>query len=192
VKKRLRLLTSVLAALLAVYVAVTFVQVWTASHWEDTRPTQAIVVMGAAQYNGTPSPVLQGRLDRALELYEAGVADVVVVTGGSQVGDITTEAATGYVYLRDRGVPDDALRLEVDGTSTWESLAATERFLNQDAIDEVVIVSDPYHSLRLVATANDVGLEARVAPTRQRTTFSLLVRETVAVSAGRLIGFRRL
>ena len=119
----------VVLVLLAAYVAVTFVQVYRASRHDGARAADAIIVLGAAQYDGTPSPVLQDRLDHALALYEDGLADHIVLTGGRQEGDRFTEATAGYNYLRDQGVPDEALMKEVDGTSTWESLRASARFL---------------------------------------------------------------
>jgi vancomycin permeability regulator SanA len=88
------------------YVGGTFLQVWATSHRDDSGATDAVVVLGAAQYNGRPSPVLQARLDHALELYEAGQADAVIVTGGKQAGDQFTEAFSGYDYLKGEGVPE--------------------------------------------------------------------------------------
>ena len=122
----LRVVSIVLLALL-VYFIVTFIEVYRASNHDGARRADAIVVLGAAQYNGTPSPVLQDRLDHALELYREGLAETIVVTGGRQEGDKYTEATTGYNYLRAHGVPDGALMKEVDGKSTWESLEASAR-----------------------------------------------------------------
>jgi vancomycin permeability regulator SanA len=94
-----------LAALVVLYVGVTFAQVWWASRSNDNRPASAIVVMGAAQWNGKPSPVLQGRLDHAVALYDDGVAPLIVVTGGKQAGDAVTQGRSGYDYLRSSGTP---------------------------------------------------------------------------------------
>jgi uncharacterized SAM-binding protein YcdF (DUF218 family) len=176
----------------AVYLAVTFFQVWNTSRADDARPADAIVVLGAAQYSGTPSPALAGRLDHALALHEEGMAPLIVVTGGGQEGDITTEAKTGYDYLRDRGVPDEEILLEVDGTSTYESLRAAKRFLEPREIVDVILVSDPSHSHRARDIAEEVGLVAVVSPTGASTTMSQLVRETGAVAVGQLITYRRL
>jgi uncharacterized SAM-binding protein YcdF (DUF218 family) len=195
-KPRLRrpVLLAVLGALLigVGYVGITFLQVWNTSRADDARPAEAIVVLGAAQYSGTPSPALAGRLDHALALYDEGLAPLIVVTGGGQEGDITTEAKTGYDYLRDRGVPDEAILLEVDGTSTYESLRAAKRFLEPRDVDDVILVSDPSHSHRSRDIAEEVGLVAVVSPTGASTTWSQLVRETGAVAVGQLISYRRL
>ena len=94
-------LVVLLAALL--YYVVTFVQVWWAARQDDTRRSQAIVVLGAAQYNGRPSPVFKARLDHAATLYHDRVAPLVVVTGGKQTGDMFTEATSGANYLHDKG-----------------------------------------------------------------------------------------
>ncbi|MGK2950120.1 MAG: YdcF family protein [Acidimicrobiales bacterium] len=187
------LLLGVLAVL---YVSVTFVQVYRASRHDGARQADAIIVLGAAQYDGRPSPVLQDRLDHALELYEAGLATTVVLTGGRQEGDRFTEATAGYNYLRDRGVPDEHLLKEVGGTSTFESLAASARFLRDRGLTTVVLVTSDYHAYRVEAIAEEVGLDASVSPTTTRLSgtheLRQLGRETLAVAVGRIIGYDRL
>lgn len=183
------------------YVGVTFAQVVATSHRDDTpnaqaTKAQAIIVLGAAQYDGVPSPVLKARLEHALELYRWGIAPVVVVTGGRQPGDRFTEATAGYDYLRRRGVPDSAIRKEVHGSTTWESLRAASTFLEKEGITDVVLVSDGYHSKRLLEIAGEVGLSARVSPSTESlsgsTRLRAEVRETLAVSIGRITGFHLL
>lgn len=196
--RRRRILRLVLLAmgLLVAYVAITFIQVYRASRHDGAAPADAIIVLGAAQYDGRPSPVLQDRLDHALELFEADLAPLIVVTGGRQEGDRFTEATTGYTYLRNQGVPDDALLKEVDGHSTWESLAASARFLTARDLTRVVLVTDGYHAYRVEAIAEDSGLDARVSPTDTRLSgaeeLRQLTRETAAVALGRIIGYDRL
>ncbi|HSL57188.1 MAG TPA: YdcF family protein [Acidimicrobiales bacterium] len=180
------------SALLALFVAVTFAQVWAVADDDQAGPADAIVVLGAAQYDGDPSPVLQARLDHAFELWDAGHAALIVVTGGRQSGDRFTQAQAGYRYLRDRGVPDPALLLEVDGDSTYTEMAATARILRARGLDSALMVSDGYHSRRLLDIADEVGLDGAVSPTDTGFGVRDLVRETAAVSAGRLVGFRRL
>jgi uncharacterized SAM-binding protein YcdF (DUF218 family) len=187
---------SVLLLLVVAYVGITFVQVYRASRYDGARPADTLLVLGAAQYDGRPSQVLQDRLDHALELYEAGVAPRIVLTGGRQAGDRFTEATAGYNYLRDRGVPDEALLREVDGSNTYESLAASARFLRDAGYTDVVLVTDGYHALRVDGIADDLGLDASVSPSGNRLSrggeLRQLVRETAAVSVGRLIGWDRL
>lgn len=175
---------------------VTFVQVYRASIRDGAQPADAIVVLGAAQYNGVPSPVLQDRLDHALELYEGSLASKIVITGGRQKGDRFTEATAGYNYLRAHGVPDEDLLKEVDGSSTWESLAASARFLVTQELTTVVLVTDGYHAYRVEAIAEDLGLDASVSPSETRLSWRgelrQLGRESVAVALGRVIGYDRL
>jgi uncharacterized SAM-binding protein YcdF (DUF218 family) len=175
-----------------VYLTVTFVQVWQASNRDEARPSQAIIVLGAAQYDGEPSPVLARRLDHAAELYLEGVAPLIVVTGGRQPGDRFTEAAASARYLESLGVPGQDIEREVQGGSSWESLAATARFLRADGITRVVLVSDPYHAMRIDGIAHDLGLDAVVSPSDGGAPIGSLLRETAAVAVGRIIGYDRL
>ncbi len=174
------------------YVGATFVQVRLVGGAGEVDTADAIVVLGAAQYDGEPSPVLAARLGHALDLYADGVADVVVVTGGNQPGDRFTEAGAGAVWLLERGIPDAAIRREVQGASTWEQLAATARFLRAEGREQVVLVSDPSHTARLRAVADEVGLDAVVSPVPGASVSARTwARETAAMAIGRLVGFRR-
>lgn len=177
-----------------VYVGVTFVQVWHASLQDEAQQADAMIVLGAAQYDGRPSPALQERLDHAVELYEAGHAPVVWVTGGNQPGDRFTEGFSGYEYLREHGLPDSALRIENQGSNSWESLAAAGRFLRREGHRRVLLVSHPSHSYRLASIATELGLSPTVSPARAGggVRAGALARETAAVSLGRLVGYRRL
>jgi len=174
-----------------VYVGFTFIQVLVASGRDQRETVDAIVVLGAAQYDGAPSPVLAGRLDHAYELWLDGVAPLVVTTGSNQEGDRFTEGFAGFEYLRFEGIPEDELLVITDGSSTWEQLAATARQLRARDLDSVVMVSDPYHTLRLTQIASEVGLSATVSSTEGSASLRQLVRETAAVSLGRILGYRR-
>ena len=181
-----------------VYLTVTFVQVWQASRRDDARPAEAIVVFGAAQYNGRPSPVLRARLDHAAGLYEREVAPIIVVTGGKRPGDQTNEAAASADYLRnEHGITEDAVRREVDSENSWQQMASTANFLRREGKEQVILVTDPFHAARVQAMAEELGLDSHVSPTRTRPiggTRELrhFARETLAVAAGRVVGFRRL
>lgn len=159
---------------------------------DDRSTTEAIVVLGAAQYDGTPSPVLQGRLDHALELYRAGVAPKVVLTGSKQSEDRFTEAYAGFTYLLGKGVPEDAMSIVTDGTSTYESLAATARVLEDEGIVQVTLVSDGYHNRRMLGIASELGLDPTVSGSDSALNPLRTAKESAAVGAGELIGFRRL
>ncbi len=166
-RRRRRLVVGLLAlfGLVTLYYLVCLYQVWRSARNDEARPADAIVVLGAAQYDGRPSPVLAARLDHALALWREGQAPRIVVTGGKRPGDRYTEATASADYLIARGVPDSAILREVQGTSTWESLAATARILRNRGLESVLVVSDPYHSLRARETARELGLDAYASPT---------------------------
>lgn len=188
---------AVLLAVFVLYVGLTFAQVVQVARRNQAQPAGAIVIMGAAQFDGTPSAVFESRLQHGLDLYDEGLAERVVVTGGRQEGDRFTEAESGANWLRARGVPDEALRLEVDGSNSYEQLAASANFLAGEDVREVIVVSDPFHGKRLEEIADELDLVAHVSPTGTSpisgwSEARAMVRETVAVSVGRLIGYRRL
>jgi uncharacterized SAM-binding protein YcdF (DUF218 family) len=181
-----------LAVLSGLYVSFTFWQVWHASRVDARRPSDAIVVLGAAQYDGRPSPVLQARLDTAYDLYERGLAPLVVTTGANQVGDRHTEAESGYDYLRDKGVPESALLAIPIGSNTWEELSATADELQARGGSSVVLVSDSYHAYRVDHVADEVGLDGVVVSTPGSAPLSRLLRETAGASVGRFVGYEAL
>jgi uncharacterized SAM-binding protein YcdF (DUF218 family) len=179
-----------------VYVAGTFVQVWWASRQDDAAPAQAIIVLGAAQFDGRPSAVLAARLDHTIDLYHRGIAPLIVVTGGNQPGDRFTEAEASATYLEERGIPGSAIERETTSRNSYDELAAAARFLRTRGITKVVLVSDPFHAFRIDAIADDVGLDALVSPTGSSPVsgFDLLEamgRETLAVAVGRITGYDR-
>lgn len=191
-----KILLAVLA-LTALYGVYTAWDVYRSAHSDQRPNADAIVVLGAAQYNGRPSPVLKARLDHAAKLYKAGIAKTVVVTGGKASGDDDTEASASAEYLGTLGVPDRDVLREVQGTSSWESLQASARFMKARGINKVVLVSDAFHNARINAMADDLGLEAYVSPTatspiQGREEMPYYTKEIVALGVGRIIGFSRL
>jgi uncharacterized SAM-binding protein YcdF (DUF218 family) len=184
-------------ALGAIYYFVTLLQVWQVGRSDQARPVDAIVVMGAAQYDGRPSPQLQARLDHVVGLWNRGLAPLVVVTGGNQPGDRFTEASASAQYLADHGVDPEAILQEDEGRSSWASLASVATMLHERGLDRVLLVSDPYHSLRIRLMAQDLGLTAYVSPTRTSPVrgaraFGKELKEAAGVAVGRIIGFDRL
>ena len=180
-----------------VYFGVTFFQVLLASRSNDDERVGAIIVLGAAQYDGEPSPVFRARLDHAATLFQDGLAPVVVVTGGRQQGDRLSEGQAGYGYLIGAGVPESALRLENAGANSWESLAAASRFLRDEGVTDVLLVSSPYHAMRIKEIATELGLRGYVSSTRTSpeglgSQLVHLGKETLAVGVGRIIGYGRL
>jgi len=176
------------------YLAATFVTVWQAAHRDGVRPASAIVVLGAAQYDGRPSPALKARLDHVVELWRNDKQASVVVTGGKQPGDRVTEATASANYLVGQGIPESKILREVSGRSSFESLAGSAAFLKRRGLTKVVLVSDAYHAARIEGIAEEVGLDASVSPTpatARSTDLGRYARETVAVAAARIVGFRR-
>jgi uncharacterized SAM-binding protein YcdF (DUF218 family) len=133
---------------------------------DDAPRSDAIVVLGAAQYNGVPSPVFRARLDHALELYEAGKAPLIIVAGGKMRGDRYTEGAAGARYLRREGVPEGALLAVGVGRDTRASLRAVAEAARPRGVRSTLIVSDPFHIYRSRQIASDLGFEAHGSPTR--------------------------
>lgn len=196
VRKGFKVLLYLLLALVG-YLLFTFGQVYLASRSDDAVKADAIVVFGAAQYDGEPSPVLKARLDHAAALYDRDLADLIVVTGGKQPGDRVTEATASADYLHTKGVPDQHIKREVQGRDSWHSLAAASVFLREEGRTEVLLVSDPFHAKRIRTMAQELKLTPHVSPTRTSpisgsTELTHFGRETVAVAIGRVIGFRRL
>ena len=186
----------VLVAVLAPvsYLAFTFASVWRAAHHDGARPAEAIVVLGAAQYDGRPSPALKARLDHVVELWQEDRTAHVVVTGGKQPGDRFTEASASATYLLGRGLPEEKILREVNGRSSFQSLADSAVFLKKRGLTRVVLVSDAYHAARIEGIAEEVGLDATVSPTptsRDTDHIGHYAKETLAVAAARIVGFRR-
>jgi uncharacterized SAM-binding protein YcdF (DUF218 family) len=185
----------VLAAV--IYLGVTFVQVFLASRRDEARPAEAIVVFGAAQYNGRPSPVLRARLDHAAELYDRDIASTIVVTGGKQPADEVNEATASYRYLHEKyGLADEAVLREVSSTNSWQQMASAANILRKRGKEKVILVTDPFHAARVQAMAEELGLDSHVSPTRTSPIHGVeelkhFGRETVAVAAGRIFGFRQ-
>jgi uncharacterized SAM-binding protein YcdF (DUF218 family) len=184
---------AVSAALLLV--ASTALAIWWTAR-QDSRPSSdAIVVLGSAQYNGVPSSIFEARLEHAVRLYEGGVAPVIVTVGGRKAGDEYTEAEAGREYLADAGVPDDALLAVQEGADTLESMRAVATEFAGRGWSTAVLVTDPWHAMRAERMAEDAGMEVTSSPTRQgpavqtRTTqFRYILRETAAYLLYRATG----
>jgi uncharacterized SAM-binding protein YcdF (DUF218 family) len=185
------------AAVLALLLLVTSTALaiwWNAR--QDSRPSSdAIVVLGSAQYNGVPSSIFQARLEHAKKLYEAGVAPVIVTVGGKATGDQFTEAEAGRDYLANAGVPRDALLAVPKGVDTLESMRVVAAAFDQRGLHSAVLVTDPWHAMRAQRMAQDSGIEATSSPTRQgpavqtrATQFRYILRETAAYLLYRATG----
>ncbi len=136
------------------------------SRRDQARPADAIIVLGAAHYVGRPSPVLKARLDHAVSLWKRGLAPRVILTGGIAEGDTTSEAAVGGRYVRKQGIPDSAIILETRGRTTRESLRAAAALMRARGTQRAILVSDPFHMLRLRILARRLGITPYTSPTR--------------------------
>ena len=183
----------VLAVVLLVVSTATAIW-WTAR--QDAQPaSDAIVVLGSAQYNGVPSSIFEARLEHALALWEDGVAPVVVTVGGKAAGDQFTEAEAGRAYLIDAGVPEESLLAVPEGVDTLESMRAVGAAYRERGWSSAVLVTDPWHAMRAERMAEDAGVSAESSPTRQgpavqtrATQFRYILRETAAYLFYRVTG----
>jgi len=160
-----RILRGALITVIVVWsVSAAAVLLWGAR--DRARASDAIVVLGAAQYVGRPSPVLRARLDHALDLWQRGLAPRLIFTGGTGVGDTTSEAAVSRIYALKHGVPDTAILMENEGHTTRESLAAVSVIMHARQMRTAILVSDPFHMLRLRILSTQYGVDAYTSPTK--------------------------
>jgi vancomycin permeability regulator SanA len=176
---------------------VTGIAVWYVAREDVRTHSDAILVLGAAQFNGRPSAVLEWRLEHALKLYREGVAPAIVTVGGNQPGDTYTEAGTGKAWLNQHGVPNSHLVAVRSGSDTLQSMVAVGREYRRLGWHSAVIVTDPWHALRSRTMARDNGITAVTSPTRsgptvgsRDTQFHYIVRETGGYLYYMLIGRR--
>jgi uncharacterized SAM-binding protein YcdF (DUF218 family) len=188
---------AVLLLLLIAYPTWIGYRVWSQANRDEVHSADAIVVLGAAQYDGDPSPVFQARLDHAAYLYDTGVSNTIIVTGGKAEGDRFSEAEAGETYLTDQqGVDSNRILRETEGTTTLESLEAVWDIAEPRDISSVLLVSDPMHSERIKMIASDLGFEEAYASRvsyqqldRSRETKAReLLREVVSIINYQLFG----
>jgi uncharacterized SAM-binding protein YcdF (DUF218 family) len=158
----------VLAGLIAAIAVAGYAayRIWDQGNRDERPPTDAIVVMGAAQYDGRPSPVFAARLDHAIDLFREGVARRLIVTGGKREGDRTTEAASARIYAVQHDVPDEAIISEDQSRTTLQSIRGVAALMRDEGFESAIFVSDPSHMLRVLRMASDEGITAYGSPTR--------------------------
>jgi uncharacterized SAM-binding protein YcdF (DUF218 family) len=183
--KPVRRVLSLVVLLVLLVVAGTAAKVWWVARQDERPRSDAIVVLGASQFDGRPSKVFASRLDHAAELFADGVAPRVVTLGGGRPGDRFTEAQAGATYLKAHGVT--SVLAVGEGGDTLQSLRALERALDGRGWDSVVLVTDPWHTLRSRRMAQDLGFEVHTSPTRsgpavatRGTELRYIARETAA------------
>lgn len=173
-----RRLVAALVLVVALVLAGTAADVWWTARTDDRQHTDAIVVLGASQYDGRPSAVLASRLDHARALFRDGVAPRILTVGGAAPGDRYTEAQSGEAYLRKHGVDRTRVLAIGKGRNTLQSLQALDSVMTARGWRSVTLVTDPWHSLRSRTMARDLGLTAQTSPTRKGP--SVRTRETEA------------
>ena len=159
--------------------------VWWTARQDDRPGSDAIVVLGASQFDGRPSSVFKARLQHARALYEDGIAPRVITVGGGRPGDRTTEAEAGAAFLRERGVEVVSVP---EGSNTLQSVQAVEDVMAEQGWRSAVVVTDPWHALRSRTMARDAGIDAQTSPTRagpsvrtRDTQLRYIARETLAL-----------
>jgi uncharacterized SAM-binding protein YcdF (DUF218 family) len=195
IKLAIRIAGLIVTAII-LYFGVTLVQVWLTSRSYDPHPAGAILVMGAAQYNGVPSPDLQSRLDEALILFRAGDAHVIMVTGNKEKGDLFTESEAGAHYLESKGVPSSDI-LEAGGDDSYENVNDAAAQLKARDIASLLVVTDPFHEDRSMAIVSELGFTPSPTPTKTSpingwSTVPYFLKEATGVGLGRIIGFNHL
>jgi uncharacterized SAM-binding protein YcdF (DUF218 family) len=189
-------IAAVVVAVIVAYFAITLVQVWLTSRKYDPHQAGAILVMGAAQYDGVPSPDLQARLNEALKLYDAHDARLIMLTGYKEPGDAYTESQSGAMYLEKAGVPRSAI-LEAGGDDSFENIADAAPALRSRGATNVLVTTDPFHEDRSMAIASQQGLNPSPTPTQTSpitgwSTVPYFLKEAVGVGLGRIIGYSHL
>ncbi|MGH7885199.1 MAG: YdcF family protein [Thermodesulfobacteriota bacterium] len=133
--------------------------IYSTSFIDETRKVDAIVVLGASQWNGKPSPVLKSRLNHALKIYNEGYADYIILTGGIAEGDVKSESRVGKEYLRKNGVAENKILIEEKGLTTSESLKKAAGIIREKKFEKILVVSHGYHILRIKKIAKDLKIE---------------------------------
>ena len=151
-----------------IYIAYLSVRIEQQSSREEARPADVILVLGAAEYHGRPSPVLRARLDHALALYRRGIATRIMTTGGAGGDPVFTESTVGRSYLISQGVPSEAIIVETEGESTVHSVALAGEILRRMGLGSVVVVSDGYHIYRVKRMLESDGLRVYGSPRKER------------------------
>lgn len=164
-RRFVRVIVLLLMPVFGVYLAMV-VQVYRIGAQDNARPADAIIVLGAAQWSGKPSPVLQARLDHALDLYHQGLAQHIITSGGTGNGDEYSEADVAAVYLQQHGVPTSAIAEEDAGRDTWQSMQDIKAIMQLYRWHSAILVSDPFHMWRADKMASDLGIVAYTSPTR--------------------------
>lgn len=165
-RKKVLIFVLCLVAVLLSVIGFTVIQVVRYSYIQNDQKADAIIVLGAAEYAGKPSPVFAARLDHAYDLYKNGTAGVIITTGGSQPGEPYSEGTAGKKYLEKKGVLAEAVFADVDSDNTKQNLMRAKEIADAQNLHSFILVSDPFHMYRSKITAEDLGMSVTTSPTR--------------------------
>lgn len=188
-RKILKIFLFLIVVLLA-YFAILIFKIYDQSRIDEAQKANAIVVLGAAQWNGNPSPVFQARLDYALSLYKQNYAPVIILTGGISEKESMSEAFAGKNYLTQKEMEKELIYIEEQGHTSWQSLNQVARILKKQNLNSIILVSDGFHMMRLKKMAKDLNIEAFGSPVKNSlitnnklTEFKYILREAIVYIA---------
>ncbi len=182
-------LAIILPAAFCVWILTIYIQIGRESGGDDLQHADAIVVFGAAQYAGRPSPIFKSRLDHALELYREGFAPIVITTGGHASDDRFSEGGVGSHYLHSEGIPEEALIAETEASDTSQSARRVAAIMHENGLRDCIAVSDSYHLFRIRRMLQREGIEVFGTPRREIRSmpafkrYQLRIREAVSYTA---------
>ena len=165
-------------------------KIYSQSAINEVQKADAIVVLGAAQWNGNPSPVFKSRLDHALNLYKSDYASKIILTGGIGKEESTSESSVGKKYLIQKGVGESVIYIEEQGHTTWQSLNQVAQIIKNQNLDSVILVSDGFHMMRLKKMSKDLNIKSLASPVKnsligkaKMVEFKYILREAVVYIA---------
>lgn len=180
---RWKKLTAILLAVVVAYLAVTTASIVSFSKKDETSPADAAIVLGAAVYENSPSPVFCERINHAIDLYNDGHVKTIIMTGGVGEGNIRSEADIAREYAEKQGVPAEAILVEEKSAITLENLENAKEIMSEQGLETALIVSDPLHMKRAMLYADDLGMTVYSSPTpttlyiSPKTKIPFLIRE---------------
>lgn len=167
-RRRIAAIAGIALGLFLAYFGYLAWRVWSAAHLDEAQRADVIIVFGAAEYRGRPSPVLRARLDHALELYQQGTAPRIITTGGPGGDPNFTEGGVERNYLVAHGVPPENVTTEAESTSTTETVIAVAEIMLRDNLRTCVVVSDGYHLFRIKRQLEQMGIRVFGSPRQER------------------------
>lgn len=194
--KKLAKIIAIAVTVLLLFAVWIFFNIVLTGAEDSAQKADAIAVLGAAQYAGKPSPVLEARLNHAYELYKQNLASLIITTGGVYPGENFSEGEVGKKYLELKGVPKEKIIAEAQSLTTRQNLTRVKEIADEKALNKIIFVSDPFHMYRIKQIAEDLELTPFLSPTREspiaknkRIEFQYILREMFLVAADTFFDF---